>query len=71
MKGDLQGTIGVIKNFDLGGNRIILKPTNIEGFDDDFHVERGDCVKYFDLGDPVQIVDGKYKGECAMVMNVD
>lgn len=34
-------------------------------------IERDCCVKYFDLGDPVQIVDGKYRGECAMVMAVD
>ena len=71
VKGDLQGAIGVIKNFDLGGNRISFKSTNLEGFDDELQIERADCVKYFDLGDAVQIVDGKYKGECAMVMNVD
>lgn len=34
-------------------------------------VEVEHCHKYFNLGDPVTIVEGKYMGESAMIMSLD
>ena len=59
-EGDLQKTIGVIVNFDNGGQTVIFKPTNFEGYDENISIERKFCLKYYQQGDAVKIKDGKY-----------
>ena len=62
-------TIGVVKNFE--SNSLLIKPGNLPGFEGELEVEKDCCAKYFGLGDPVMITEGKYKGESGMVMAVD
>ena len=71
IKGDLSGAIGVITNFDVGGTQVTFKPLNLEGCDVEMQVDRDHCVKYFGLGDAVQIIDGKYNGECGIVVGLE
>ena len=69
-KGDLHGSIGTIKNFQQGGQILCLKPLNLDGLDE-ICVERNQIVKYFGLGDSVLINEGKYKGESAIILDVN
>lgn len=69
-KGDLQGSIGVIKSFVQGGQAIVLKPLNLGEGLDEITVERELIVKYFGLGDAVMITEGKYKGESAIILDI-
>ena len=70
-EGELQGAIGQIMNFDDNGNQVIFKPTNLDGFDDTLGMNKSLVVKYFETGDCVKIVDGRYIGETAIVVKVD
>jgi len=46
---------------------VIFKPTNLDGFDDNLQISQLHIVKYFEQGDQVRVIDGKYKGETGMV----
>ena len=58
--GELQQAHGLIVNFEDGGQVVNFKPTNIEGFDDTITLDRSMVVKYFEQGDCVRVIDGKY-----------
>lgn len=49
----------------------MFKPTNLDGFDDNLGVERYQCVRYFDQGDAVRVLEGKYKGESGIITTVN
>jgi hypothetical protein len=70
-RGDLVSVIGKVKSFEANGARVVFTPTNLEGYDDDLVVEVDCCHKYFTLGDAVTVVEGKYRGESAMIMSLD
>lgn len=44
---------------------------NLDGFTDNLSIERDMVVKYFEQGDVVRIVDGKYQGETGVITLVD
>lgn len=71
IKGDLKGTIGKILNFEPNKINAIIKPTNLDGFEDDLQIEKVHCKRYFELGDQVRVIDGKYKGLNGIVTHVD
>lgn len=50
---------------------MIFKPSNIEGFDDSINLDRSMVVKYFEQGDRVRILEGKYQTELGIVTFVD
>ena len=62
------GATGIIQNFE--GEQVIFKPTNLDGFDDNLQISQLHIVKYFEQGDQVRVLDGKYKGETGMVTEV-
>lgn len=69
--GDLKGTVGKIIN--IGNNQQIveIKPLNIDGFDENLEIEKIQCVRYFDQGDQIRVLEGKYKGLSGIVTSVD
>ena len=69
-EGELQGSIGQIISFDDNGNHVVFKPTNLDGFDDTLGISKTVVVKYFEQGDMVKIIDGRYIGETAIVVKV-
>jgi|TARA_B110000285_G_C15119985_1_gene616520 hypothetical protein len=48
---------------------VVFKPLNFEGFDDDLEIEKSIVVKFFQQGDHVKILEGKYSGEDGIVMS--
>jgi len=60
-QGELQGATGFIESFD--GDQIIFKPNNLEDFDDNLGISNTYVDKYFEQGDAIRIIDGKYAGE--------
>lgn len=69
--GDLIGTIGKIVDFENNMQGIIFLPSNLDGYDEKLGVEKVECVRYFDQGDAVRVLDGKYKGESGIITSVD
>ena len=69
VEGELQGATGLIQK--LENDQVVFKPTNLEGFEENLGLERSMVVKYFEQGDLVRLIDGKYKGETGMVTMVD
>lgn len=61
----LTGTVITIEN----GN-VLFKP-NIEGLNDNLKIEASFVVKYFEPGDQVRVIDGKYKGETGIIVNTE
>lgn len=70
-EGELQGSHGVIKNFGDNRNEVVFKPTNIDGWDDNLSIAITMVVKYFEVGDCVKVIDGRYSGETAIVTKVN
>jgi ribosomal protein L21E len=58
-------------NFDDNGNQVVFKPTNLDGFDENLAMDKSMVVKYFEAGDCVKIIDGRYIGETALVVKVE
>ena len=58
-------------NFDDNGNQVIFKTTNLDGFDENLGIDKAFVVKYFEPGDNVKIIDGRYIGDTALVVKVD
>lgn len=68
VQGEMQGATGFIQSFD--GEQIIFKPNNIEDFDDNIGVIQMFVDKYFEQGDAIRIIDGKYNGETGIITEV-
>ena len=49
---------------------MIFKP-NLEGFNDNLKVDATFVVKYFEPGDDVRVIEGKYKGETGIVTSLN
>lgn len=65
VEGELQGAQGVIQK--LENEQVVFKPTNLDGFEDNLAIEKNCVEKYFEQGDLVRLIEGKYKGETGMV----
>ena len=48
---------------------MLIKPTNTPGFTDNLLQEASCIVKYFEPGDQVRAIDGKFKGETGIVVS--
>ena len=68
-QGELQGATGFIESFD--GDQIIFKPNNLEDFDDNLGISNTYVDKYFEQGDAIRIIDGKYAGETGQITEVE
>lgn len=71
VKGELQQAYGPVANFKDGGLTLSFRPSNIEGFDDLMDIDRGSVVKFFDKGDRIRVVGGKYQSEVGTVVSID
>jgi transcription elongation factor len=58
-------------SFENGGQIVNFKPMNIEGFEDVISLDRNHVMKYFEVGDAVKVIEGKYQYETGIVMSVD
>lgn len=68
IQGEMQGATGIIQSFD--SDQIVFKPTNIEDFDENIAVNKMFVDKYFEQGDAIRIIDGKYSGETGIITEV-
>ncbi len=64
IKGDLNGLDGTVITIEDGF--VVFKP-NIEGFAQNLKQETSCITKYFEPGDAVRVIEGKYKGETGLV----
>lgn len=62
--GDLKGLDGTVVSMEDGF--VIFKP-NMEGYDQNLKLETSNITKFFEPGDAVRILEGKYKGETGLV----
>jgi transcription elongation factor SPT5 len=69
IEGELQGAMGTIQKIE--NDQVIFKPTNLDGFVDNLGIDHSFCVKYFEQGDLIRLIDGKYKGETGMVTAIE
>ncbi len=69
IKGDLVGIKGQVISIDLDSGFVTFKPIGIEGFDQDLKLEASSIAKYFEAGDNVRVIDGKYRGETGIVVS--
>lgn len=65
IKGDLIGLHGIVVTFQ--GDQVIFKPEGQEGFTDNLQIDKSFTVKFFEPGDDVKVINGKYKGETGIV----
>ena len=49
---------------------VIFKPV-IEGFDQNLKLQSEFMVKYFEPGDQIRVIEGKYKGETGIVVSIE
>lgn len=70
-EGELNGVFGKVTNFEDSGEQVVFKPLNLDGYDDNLQVYKVYVIKYFEQGDSVRIINGKYRGETGTVMRVD
>jgi transcription elongation factor SPT5 len=68
IKGDLNGLYGSVITIENGD--VLFKP-NIEGFDENLKLSSDFVVKYFEPGDHIRIIDGKFKGETGIVVSIE
>lgn len=66
--GELIGATGIVQH--LEGENVVFKPTNLEDFTDNLSLQSTSVVKYFEVGDMVRIIQGKYNNETGIVVNV-
>lgn len=64
VKGDLNGLSGTVVSIDNG--EVTFKP-HMENFDENLKLDVTNVVKYFEPGDDVRVIEGKYKGETGTV----
>lgn len=67
--GELLGATGHVEA--VKHNLVNFKPTNLEGFKDILSIDKSCVVKYFEVGDFIRIIHGKYKGETGIVIDVN
>ncbi|CDW80320.1 transcription elongation factor spt5 [Stylonychia lemnae] len=68
IKGDLNGLYGTVVTIENGD--VVFKPS-MENFDDNLKLNIEYVVKYFEPGDQVKVIDGKFKGETGIVVSLD
>jgi transcription elongation factor SPT5 len=68
ISGDLQSISGTVITIEDGF--ILMKP-NIEGIDENIKINSEHVSKYFEPGDKVKVIDGKYKGETGIVVELE
>jgi transcription elongation factor SPT5 len=68
ISGDLQSISGTVIAIEDGF--ILMKP-NIEGIDENIKINSEHVSKYFEPGDKVKVIDGKYKGETGIVVELE
>lgn len=69
IKGDLNGINAIVTGIEKDQGFILCIPTNYPGLTDQLRVEANTVVKYFEAGDNVRILDGRHKGETAIVIS--
>lgn len=67
-KGDLNGLTGTVVAIE--DNQVIFKP-NMEDFNENLKLDTSFVVKYFEPGDNVRVIEGKYKGETGIVTQLE
>lgn len=68
IKGDLNGLYGTVISIENGD--VLFKP-NIEGLNDNLKLNSDFVVKYFEPGDQIRVIDGKFKGETGIVVSIE
>lgn len=68
VKGDFTGITGSVVS--LEEKQVLFKP-NLEGFNDIIKYDVANVVKFFEPGDDVRVIEGKYKGETGLVTKID
>jgi transcription elongation factor SPT5 len=68
-RGDFNGLKGIIETRD--DNQISFKALNIPQLTQTLTVETSFVSKYFEPGDMIRVVEGKYKGDTGKVIGVD
>ncbi len=68
IKGDLVGLYGTVVTIEEGS--VLFKPI-IEGYEDNLKLPSDQLVKYFEPGDHVRVIDGKFKGETGIVISIE
>lgn len=69
--GDLNGISGKVVSMEMDTGFIIFTPIGIDGFTNELRLEVKNVVKYFEPGDYVRVIDGKYRGETGLVITSD
>ena len=67
--GDLNGISGKVVSMEIDTGFINFIPIGIEGFTNELRLEVKNVVKYFEPGDYVRVIDGKYRGETGLVIS--
>jgi len=67
--GDLIGINGKVVSMEADTGFITFIPIGIEGFTNELRLEVKNVVKYFEPGDHVRVIDGKYRGETGLVIS--
>jgi ribosomal protein L24 len=67
--GDLNGISGKVVSMEIETGFINFLPIGIPGFTNELRLEVKNVVKYFEPGDYVRVIDGKYRGETGLVIS--
>lgn len=55
-------------SIELDSGFVTFTPIGFDGFDQDLKLEASSIAKYFEAGDHVRVIDGKYRGETGIVV---
>jgi len=69
IKGDLTNMNGIVVSIEE--QVVTFKPVGIPNYNRNLQIDIQHISKYFEPGDMVRIVEGKYKGETGQVIDVD
>ena len=67
--GDLTGINGQVVSMEIDTGFITFIPIGLEGFTSELKLEVKNVVKYFEPGDHVRVIDGRYAGETGLVIS--
>jgi ribosomal protein L24 len=67
--GDLNSISGKVVSMEIETGFINFIPIGIPGFTNELRLEVKNVVKYFEPGDYVRVIDGKYRGETGLVIS--
>ena len=67
--GDLTGINAQVVSMEIDTGFLNCTPIGIEGFTGDIKLEVKHVVKYFEPGDYVRVIDGRYAGETGIVIS--